>query len=220
MVKEASKYLLFSLRSTVIKEELRVEGRVMRASQAYNLPPTQQNQKIKRVMGQRSGQGVEFNLGSPKLRLVLPTRNAFAKPACLSSLHSRSFSHLLVSVDFLHPFPPSSVSFILPLPTAISPTMPSSKPKRKSLKLASRPPKHGKSPLMSAPPEVRVRIYRYVFQGCRLTIRLNDDSGLEVAASMSTTRKCGILLSCKTFRQESQPIFGEQMSLWLDTGSF
>lgn len=146
-----------------------------------------------------------------EMRVVLPARDALAKPACLHSLDSQLLSpgrqlRLLPPSPTPSPFPHYSTSTIL------SPTMPSSKPKRKSLKLASRPLKNGKSPLMSAPPEIRMRIYRYLFQGCRLTMQ-RPKSTPRVIATRSTRQRCEVLLSCKTTRQEALPILAEELYL-------
>lgn len=64
-----------------------------------------------------------------------------------------------------------------------------------------------------------MRIYRYLFQGARFIIRqkYNPPYDAIVKFTPATARRCGILVTCKTFRQEAQPILGDKMhlGLWL-----
>lgn len=102
------------------------------------------------------------------------------------------------------------------LPASIEPpyTKPPAMPaaKRKRLKLPSKPPSNGYSPLMAVSVEVRMRIYKYVFQRSRISI----EATREGRSQKATHRRCEILLGCKTSRQEAQPILAKTMVLVLD----
>lgn len=63
-------------------------------------------------------------------------------------------------------------------------------------------------------------IYRFLFQGARFTINQQENppsNRITVNFTPATARRCGVLLTCKTFRQEAQPILGDEMHLvfWL-----
>ena len=95
--------------------------------------------------------------------------------------------------------------------------MPSQRPDKRcrlKLDLAYKQLCDEKSPLTDAPAEVRMRIFKYLFEGTRMTI--DDRYGRRgVRVSKATHRRVGILLACKALRLEAQHMLAHSAKMVL-----